>query len=292
MVEDCFCLAVGMHYKAAFHGLPLAGAKVCVQLAPGACRQKAFARLGRFVSRFGGSLKTTEDLGTTPEDMAIMHEFAPDAIWGLPVADSGSGDPSPYTAEGVLSSMRAVSRRVLGRGGSLAGLRVLVRGVGHVGGRVVQDLVQQGAAVFISDVRPERLEPFVSLPGVQVVAPADVVPVDVYCPCAKGGEVGPHFDMPVKAVCGAANNQLADDSAVQALARRGIVYVPDFAANGGGLISVAAEQLGKPREWVWQRVRDIGHRVEEVLAEAAARNATTLQVALEVCARNRNCRAA
>ncbi len=42
-------------------------------------------------------------------------------------------------------------------------------------------------------------------------------------------------------VCGAANNQLADDGLAAHLAERGIVYAPDFLANAGGLITCYGE---------------------------------------------------
>ena len=47
--------------------------------------------------------------------------------------------------------------------------------------------------------------------------------------------------MSARVVCGAANNQLADDGLADDLAARGVLYAPDFVVNAGGLINVAAE---------------------------------------------------
>lgn len=55
-----------------------------------------------------------------------------------------------------------------------------------------------------------------------------------------------------KVVVGAANNQLEQDRNGEMLAERGILYLPDYVANGGGLVSCAAE---------WYR-----HDLEEVVA--------------------------
>jgi leucine dehydrogenase len=75
--------------------------------------------------------------------------------------------------------------------------------------------------------------------------------------------------MKAKLVCGAANNQLADPGAAQVLLERGIVYVPDYVANAGGIINVAAEYLRESADEVRQRVVRIGPRVAAVLEEAA-----------------------
>ena len=44
-----------------------------------------------------------------------------------------------------------------------------------------------------------------------------------------------------KAIAGAANNQLADDSLDAALAERGILWAPDFVCNAGGIINICVE---------------------------------------------------
>jgi leucine dehydrogenase len=61
-------------------------------------------------------------------------------------------------------------------------------------------------------------------------------------------------------VCGAANNPLGSPAVAERLAARGVLYVPDFLANCGGLISVAAE---------WSRGTDAD--VEEHMATAMGR---------------------
>ena len=47
--------------------------------------------------------------------------------------------------------------------------------------------------------------------------------------------------LPVRAIVGAANNQLASHAIGRAVFERGIVYAPDYVVNGGGIINVAAE---------------------------------------------------
>ena len=56
----------------------------------------------------------------------------------------------------------------------------------------------------------------------------------------------------VDIIAGAANNQLAHDRDGDALDARGIIYAPDYVANGGGLINVNAELAG----WSLQEAHD------------------------------------
>jgi glutamate dehydrogenase/leucine dehydrogenase len=58
-------------------------------------------------------------------------------------------------------------------------------------------------------------------------------------------------------VCGAANNQLFDDSAAEAMHERDIAYAPDYVVNAGGIINIA-------HEWATD-----GYRFELALADAA-----------------------
>lgn len=286
MVEDNLLLACGMEYKALFHQLPYGGGKVCMQLTPGCDSAAAYRTLALQLLALRGDLLTTEDLGTTPDAMAVMHAVAPDMILGRPVHAGGSGDPSPYTAIGVVESLAMISQHVGCRG--LADLCIFVKGLGHVGAAVAQRVLAAGAQLIVCDVRAECVAPFRDRPRVTIVSPdAQGVTADVFVPCAHGGDVGADFSHRVRAICGAANNQLTTDDVADQLHARGILYVPDWVVNGGGLISVAAEHLGQSRSWATCRAQHIGHEVHILLEEAARRSLSPLQVAYEVCERNR-----
>ena len=83
-----------------------------------------------------------------------------------------------------------------------------------------------------------------------------------------------------KAVCGPANNPLADRSGAQRLAGRGILYAPDFVVNAGGVIylDLEAKKIGTRTE-IMDRVAAIGDTVRRIFAEAAARGVTPLVAA-------------
>jgi leucine dehydrogenase len=88
-------------------------------------------------------------------------------------------------------------------------------------------------------------------------------------------------------VAGAANNQLADESVADLLARKGILWAPDFVANAGGIIniSVELEPDGYDPRLARERVRGIGDTLRTIY-DVAAGGMTPLAAALELARRN------
>ena len=75
-----------------------------------------------------------------------------------------------------------------------------------------------------------------------------------------------------RAIAGAANNQLADDAVAELLAARGILWVPDFVANAGGIVNIAVElePEGYDAARAEARVRAVADTVRTVLDHADA----------------------
>jgi len=105
--------------------------------------------------------------------------------------------------------------------------------------------------------------------------------LDVLAPCAVGGLVDDALaaSLDCKVVCGAANNQLASRAVAATLARRRILYVPDFMANSGGLVHVAAEWDRLEGRVSPQRLDRVAERVEHILVLARAEGVTPLDAA-------------
>ena len=85
-----------------------------------------------------------------------------------------------------------------------------------------------------------------------------------------------------RAVCGPANNPLAERSGADRLAARGILYAPDFVVNAGGVVylDLEAKHLGTRAE-IMDRVAGIGDTLRDIFAAAAARGITPLAAAEE-----------
>ena len=139
---DVLRLSKGMSYKAAAAGLDLGGGKAVIIGDPRTASSERLLRAyGRIVDSLRGRYITAEDVGTTAHDMEMIRRETRWAL-GTPVAEGGSGDPSPMTALGLLSSIRAIADRLWGND-DLAGRRFAVQGVGKVGRPFVQLLVEQ-----------------------------------------------------------------------------------------------------------------------------------------------------
>ena len=240
-VADALRLSEAMSLKAAAAGLDQGGGKAVVLVDdPDAPRTDALLRaMGRAIDDLGGRYIAAEDVGATPHDMQVIASETP-WVTGLE-GSGGSGDPSPMTAYGVVQAMGTVLEELDGDA-ALAGKRVVVDGVGHVGAHLARLLAEAGARVAVADVNRERVDVLVQEIG------AESLPVeraldeacDILAPCALGSVLNEKTipRLQCRAVCGAANNQLADSTDDDALAERGILYAPDFVVNAGGIINL------------------------------------------------------
>jgi glutamate dehydrogenase/leucine dehydrogenase len=265
-LTDVLRLSQAMTMKAAVAGLQQGGGKTVVLWDdPHHARAPEFLRsLGRWIDSLGGRYLAAEDVGASQAD---MDGIACETAWvtGVDPARGGSGDPSPVTAFGVLHGMRAACDVAFGSS-DLRGRRVVVQGAGHVGAHLARLLVDEGASVEIADIDRVCAERV----GVPVVAPYGALAreCDVLAPCALGGVLTRASVAMIQCavVCGAANNQLADDDAADALAERGIAYAPDYVVNAGGIINIA-------HEWHAE-----GYSIDRALAQTTGIEKTTRRV--------------
>lgn len=260
---EASALARAMTRKCALAGLAAGGAKAVVLDHPGLDRSRAFARLGEFVAELGGLFRTAGDLGTTAADLAAMATTCP----YVHVDETG-------LAEAVARGLRgcvAACAEVRGRG--LAGLRVAVQGCGAIGAAAARALRAAGATLVVADVDAARAERVGAELGAEVVAPEAVleVEVDVVAPCAIGGVITEEVAARLRAwaVCGAANNILASRAAARALARRGVLHVPDEVASAGAVIEgIGRSVMGLADRGPW--IDALADTARALLAEAAA----------------------
>ncbi len=167
-------------------------------------------------------------------------------VTGLKREAGSSGNPSPYTAKGCLVGMRAVLEEVFGKA-EFRGKRVLIQGVGAVGGRLAELLAEQGAEVVICDINEARVAELQRKNGFETVPDARHLEAecDIYSPCARGATLNDETipKLRCKAIAGCANNQLLEPRHARDLLARGILYAPDYVINAGGIINVSVELL-------------------------------------------------
>jgi leucine dehydrogenase len=284
-VADVKRLARAMTFKAAVAKLPLGGGKGVIAYDPDSPpdtyhRHLALHDFADLVESLEGRYITAQDAGTALDDIGYVGQFT-DHIAGHPLSDGGSGDPAPYTAQGVEVAIQA-SLRI-----PLKGRRVVIVGLGHVGSELARRLHAAGAELAVTDLNPRKRE-FASSLGAEWLDPAKAMMAegDVLVPCALGGALDratiAHLRVPV--VAGAANNQLATEEAADLLRERGVVWAPDFVINAGGLIAVSDELNGFDSVRVEHAIEGIGDTVREIYARAAAAGTNTLIAAQELAA--------
>src|SRR5437867_2946476 len=222
---DVLRLSRGMTYKSAVAETGLGGGKSVVLGDPRSMKTPAlFRAMGRFIQSLDGQYITAEDMNIGIPDLEIVRQ---ETRWvtGLARESGSSGNPSPYTALGCLVGMRAVLEEIHGQP-DLRGRRIVLQGVGAVGGRL---------AVLLR------------AHGFEVVPDASHLDVecDIYAPCARGAGLNDDTipGLHCRAVAGCANNQLLEPRHARDLMARGILYAPDYVINAGGIINVSVELL-------------------------------------------------
>ena len=182
-------------------------------------------------------------------------------VTGISRALGGSGDPSPVTAQGVFVGIKASVKKQLGKN-SIAGLKVGVQGLGHVGYYLCKYLHDAGAKLVVADLYEPSIKRVVDEFNADVVGVDDIydADVDIYAPCALGATLNDETIPRLKAsiVAGAANNQLENELVHDKMVcEKGILYAPDYAINAGGLINVANEIDGYNRERAFSQAEGI-----------------------------------
>lgn len=243
-IVDLLRLARGMTYKNALAGVPFGGGKsIIVKDERSFDREAVFRAHGRFVDTFGGRYITAEDVGTSPADMEFVR-METRYVAGL---TGFSGDPSPFTARGVLRALQAAAKHRW-NDENLAGRTVALQGCGNVGYHLASYLKSAGARLFVTDVDEAKIDRVVKEFEAEGIGTEEIysIEADVFAPCGLGGVINdqtiPQFKVDI--IAGAANNQLLESRHGDVLSRLGILYAPDYAANVGGVINGCREVLG------------------------------------------------
>lgn len=275
---DVLRLSKGMTYKAAAAGLNLGGGKAVIIGDPKTQKSEGlFRAFGQFVNSLNGKYITAEDVGTGVQDMEHVYMETP-WVTGIPKDFGGSGDPSPYTAHGVLMGIKAAASEKLGTD-SLKGVRIAVQGLGNVGYNLVKYLSEEGAIITVSDIDAGRIKKTVEQFKVTTVGSDDILAVecDIQAPCALGAVVNDQTitKFKCKAIAGGANNVLAEARHGDQLRELGILYVPDYVINAGGLMNVFVELEGYSPERAFEKTRKVYDNCKKVFEIAKRDNIST-----------------
>lgn len=313
-LEDALRLSQAMTTKNTLAGLDLGGGKAVIvgtdgQEKPTKAQLKAF---GVFVDSLKGAYVTAEDMNMTVKDLIRVSKYTK-YVAGISlkkmqknhgqkvsrVIPAPKPNPAPYTALGTLMGIQAACEIVF-KNPSLKDKVVAIKGAaGSVGKRITRLLFNEGAKLIISDMddHPAKQLTLIDLKNkynARIVSSKDILKqsADIYAPCATGGDITSASlkTMKAKIIAGAANNVLAEPSVELEALERGIVYIPDFILNAGGVISVGYQYLWatKPSAYdpptdpeIEDKIRDIKSVILDLHADTKSANIPLGLAALE-----------
>jgi leucine dehydrogenase len=284
-LTDVLRLSRAMTLKAAAAGLNLGGGKAVII---GDSRKEKseilFRAFGRMVESLHGRYITAEDVGTNVWDMDYISTETR-FVTGLVTSKGGSGDPSPFTALGCFQGIRACLKEVY-ENNSLEGRTVAIQGAGAVGYHLAKYIHEDGGNVVVADINKEAVQRVVDEFGAKAVEPDAIydVPCDVFAPCALGAVINDRTipRLKCKIVAGSANNQLEEDRHGEELARKGILYAPDFVINAGGLINVYEELERYNPERAKQKVSQLYDAIRQIVSTSKRKQIPTYVAAQQV----------
>jgi glutamate dehydrogenase (NAD(P)+) len=298
---EVFRLARAMTWKNALAGLPHGGGKSGILADPASPNKEALIRqFARGIEALVGYIPGP-DIGTDEVAMAWVRDEIGRSV-GLSKVLGGI----PLDQVGATGFGLAVCAEVAQDfcGLRLDGARVVVQGYGNVGSHTARYLAQRGAVlVGASDVDGTVFDPdgidieelwvvkrethrVTDYPRGQKLAREAFVdlPCDILVPAARPDALDETNvrRLTCKMVLQGANIAVTP-AADRILHERGILSVPDFVANAGGVICASVEYHGGTQRRAFEAIDEkIRENTREVLERARAREQRPAEAALEL----------
>jgi glutamate dehydrogenase (NAD(P)+) len=308
--EEVRAAARTMTLKYGLLGLPQGGGKAGVRgdgEGPDDARRERLAEFARAIEPLLRERRYVPDpdLGTRAGDIRWMLQSVGMTVHRREWQHDRSGF---YTAVSCLTS--AVAAREHQRG-SFDGCQVAIEGFGAVGSALADLLSRRAATVVavstsrgalynpqgldvpwllrlaseIGSALVERYEEAERLPREALLE----LPVDLLAPCARYHSVhaGNVARVAASMICGGANDPLSAD-AERMLFERGVLYLPDFVTNCGGVLGGTLEFAGVRADRITALVERHTRRVVQSLLHEADRHMVPVRAPAEQLALSRH----
>jgi len=303
--EEVFRLARAMTFKSAAADLRHGGGKSGIIADPKS--ENKYGLVRSFAKAIGPIAEYIPgpDMGTDECCMAVVYDEIgravglPRVLGGIPLDEIGS------TGYGVVVSTKVACEYVLL---DLSKASVAVEGFGAVGKAAVKFLTEKGAnVVAISDSKGAIYQPdglnyekllkakettgaVKNYEGGRTIRNEDLfqLPVDILIPGARPDVISNKNARNIKAtlVVEAANIPVTME-AERILHDRGILAVPDFIANAGGLITAAVEYRGGTENEAFRVIEDKIARNTKLVLDMARDQKILPRIAAEKMAKER-----
>lgn len=270
-LDECEALAFMMTWKCSLAGIPYGGGKGGVCVDPTTLSKKELERLSRtYAARIEPVVGAwtdvpAPDMNTNGQIMTwfmdtisrMRGRLEPAIFTGKPIPLWGSKGRNAATGLGVATCAIELMK-VLGK--DVKGMKCAIQGFGNVGSFTAKTLADAGAKIVaVSDITgvyycadginvakcfaltgasPKRLLTGLEKePGVKMIDEIQSCDCDIFLPCAMEGSITADNAGRVKAkyvVEGANGPTTPEADAI--LDQKGILVVPDFLANSGGVV--------------------------------------------------------
>ncbi len=298
-VEECFRLARVMTWKNAAAGLPHGGGKSVIFGDP---RMPAAAK-EQLIRSFADAIHDVTDyipgpdMGTDEQCMAWVRDEngravgLPSVLGGIPLDEIGA------TGFGLAACVD-VARKFIGL--DLQGARVAVQGFGSVGKHAARFLAEKGAVLVgasdtsgtLADASGLDVGRLIALKQAgqslrdhdkgAKLAPDAILDVDcdIWIPAARPDVVRADNVSRLRTrLMPQGANIPCTLEAEQALHARGVLVVPDFIANAGGVICAATEYRGGTQRAAFDYIDERVRANTQVVLEESRRDKTTPRAA-------------
>lgn len=270
--EKIAAKAHGMEIKNRIQELTCAGCKFGIyvprdsaRILKGMSRMELFKRLGEVLNVYKGRVCTGADVNTDLFDLMVTLHQSP-YVLGKPSQYGGCGDPSWYTAEGIVRLQKEILLRFLAPYSPvITGKKIIVKGAaGKVGREIIPRLYDEGVNLVVADINEKGINEIRHrYKGVEVQTPWNIHKIDghVYCPADStvtipGMETAKEFfssrlnnfsegkECFRRAIIGPANDQCRSEEIDQWLFENHILHLSmgGELENGGGVIAVDDER--------------------------------------------------
>ena len=237
--QDCVDLTKVMAEKHALHHTGFRGGKIVVHISD----QQKFDRrnflnaMAQLLNQFPETFYTGCDVGTTYEDMQFLASICPFVLSGIPQ----NIDTNLATSYGIVGSVEAGLEWL---DVPLHKAKVVLVGCGNVGAGVANLLIDRGAAVFVSDIDPDKIS--LSIQGNHEILSAESWPTfkcDILINCAFSKDITTEIAsaLQCKMIVSSANVPYRSIAVRDILEARDVVCIPPFVSNAGAVISDSVE---------------------------------------------------
>lgn len=267
-IKDVLKLSKAMTYKCALAGIHYGGGKgVIVGNHKNIKTNALLKKYAEAVNQFKGKFTTGEDVGLTKSDIMVLSKYS-EYIHGR---KDGVGELGPWAALGVFKAIQASFDFKFGSS-DITNRSFAVKGLGKVGSALCCLINKYGGNIIATDIDKNAVRNIQKeIPKIKIVEPSEIYKqeVDVFSPCALGNEFNEKNvnELNCKIICGAGNNQLENEKIGEYFYENDIIYVPDYIANAGGLISIVSEMdnNGYSKEKVEAKINKIFNTTKQIL---------------------------